>query len=68
MMPRLSHAELTALRATHTMTCPECSRKLKKNYCRDCRQFFWQGHLCDCPRLLRHDGPDTDDHRGHRTY
>jgi hypothetical protein len=67
-MPRLTDAEVTALKATPMEICPECGRKLRKNYCRDCRQFFWLGHLNDCPRLQPSNDPATDDHRGHRTY
>jgi hypothetical protein len=41
--------------------CHLCDQRLRRNYCRQCDEFFYEGHHADCP------GCDTK-HTGHRTY
>ena len=41
--------------------CHLCDQRIARNYCRQCDEFFYQGHDPDCP------GCDTK-HDGHRTY
>ena len=41
--------------------CDQCGQRIGRNYCRQCDEFFYQGHAADCP------GIDTK-HDGHRTY
>lgn len=46
--------------------CGSCDMLVTKNYCRQCDEFFWDGHSDDCPRMAP--GVYSEDHRGHRTY
>jgi hypothetical protein len=39
--------------------CEKCGKMVKRNYCRQCDEFFFE---CDCER------PPEDTHKGHRTY
>ncbi len=66
-MPSLGTYQLAHLRASPKRSCHECSSELTKNYCRECDEFFWEGHDDGCSQL----NPATegsDDHHGHRTY
>jgi hypothetical protein len=47
--------------------CVDCGHVTSKNYCRQCDEFYYEGHATDCPRMdpAR---PYSEDHRGHRTY
>lgn len=47
-------------------TCRDCGQVVSKNYCRQCDEFYWEGHKQDCPRMAP--GPFSQDHSGHRTY
>ena len=49
-----------------TQTCTECGRRTSKNYCRQCDEFFWDGHSEECSH--RYQGMGNTDHAGHRTY
>lgn len=65
-MPLLSEEDLRHLRDTLPTTCLSCGETLRKNYCRQCDEFFSEGHKADCPDL--NDPQWREDHRGHRTY
>jgi hypothetical protein len=46
--------------------CPDCGERTAKNYCRQCDEFFYEGHAADCPRMRP--GAYSENHDGHRTY
>lgn len=48
-------------------TCFACGETLVKNYCRQCDEFFGEGHKPDCPEMDK-SKPYSENHRGHRTY
>lgn len=67
-MRMLNESEFREMKVTPPETCPECGARLRKNYCRECGEFFWQGHTAYCPSLKGQGREHSDDHRGHRTY
>lgn len=50
----LSEDDLQRMKDQPPRTCPTCQKTAKKNYCRECDEFFYE---CDC-----------NEHKGHRTY
>ena len=58
----LSSADLERMRKEPPRDCLGCGTEVKRNYCRDCDVFFFDGHGHSCT--------DTDAraHRAHRTY
>lgn len=42
------------------VTCPECARETRQNYCRQCDEFFRVGHAPSCAQ--------HGEHAGHRIY
>lgn len=64
-MPSLTPGEQDQM-LSGSDTCPECGNTVSKNYCRQCDEFFHEGHASYCPRM--DPGPYSEDHRGHRTY
>lgn len=66
-MPLLSDEHLSDMRSRPPETCHRCKRKIRQNYCRQCDEYFMDGHAADCPTMLK-TGLSSDDHRGHRTY
>ena len=66
-MPLLSDEDLARMRAEEPVECASCKAMVRKNYCRQCDEFFYAGHADECPQT----DPDLvwgDDHKGHRTY
>jgi len=49
----------------NTHHCGECQQTVAKNYCRQCDEFFWQGHHVNCSTW---ENKDQWQHIGHRTY
>lgn len=41
-----------------TLKCSTCNQELRRNYCRECDEFFF---LCGCKDR-------ENEHQGHRTY
>lgn len=66
MPPSLTPEEQEQLLANNGRTCPDCGNTTYKNYCRQCDEFFYEGHKHDCPRMKP--GAYSEDHVGHRTY
>lgn len=58
-MPLLSEEDQARLLVEMPYRCPGCRKKPRRNYCRQCDEFFF---VCACPV-----DPDND-HTGHRTY
>ena len=54
-MPLLSLKMINDLRDRPVEVCFVCQKASRKNYCRQCDEFYMQG--CDC-----------NEHKGHRTY
>ena len=63
-MPLLDDEQLTQMRQLPGEVCRVCKRLIRKNYCRQCDEFYWQGHATGCEVFDRFDG----EHQGHRTY
>jgi putative RNA 2'-phosphotransferase len=55
-MPLLDRADIDALREEAPVACTKCSRPARRDYCRQCDEFFWR--CCSCP----------SEHAAHRTY
>ena len=66
-MPLLSKEDLERLRKETPRDCDYCKQQVKKNYCRQCDLFFYQGHKSDCPEMDQ-TRPYGENHDGHRTY
>jgi predicted amidophosphoribosyltransferase len=64
-MPSLTPEEQARMLGDERI-CNECGRRLSKNYCRQCDEFFNEGHASDCSQ--REQGMGNTDHAGHRTY
>jgi hypothetical protein len=56
----LSRADLERMRSAPLQACTRCKKFTTKNYCRQCDEFFWDGHAGSCSDATQHDG--------HRTY
>jgi len=61
-MPLLDKVDLSRMRAQR-LDCSECVAPIRQNYCRECDEFFHEGHFPGCS-LLREEG----EHVNHRTY
>jgi hypothetical protein len=60
-MPLLSESDLRNLLNCTASICSTCQATVRKNYCRTCDEFFWQGHKPGCT--------STDiEHLTHRKY
>lgn len=62
-MPLLDVLSLQALSMIPPHECKRCGRAVRKNYCRQCDEFFEAGHLGvtdECLGQAKHDA--------HRTY
>ena len=64
-MPLLDPEQIEELRNAPPTTCTKCHQQVRKNYCRQCDEFFQQGHTDGCS-YVRPGGLDA--HIGHRTY
>ena len=58
----LSRHEWERLQNQPQELCAACGEHLRKNYCRDCDEFFWEGHANTCRRQ------SAPTHAFHRTY
>ena len=65
-MPELSDEQMTALVNSMPLRCSQCGEMTSRNYCRNCDQYFYQGHAPNCPQM--EPGPHSHNHEGHRTY
>ncbi len=65
-MPLLNEEHLSDMRSRPPETCRRCKMETRQNYCRQCDEFFMDGHAADCPTMQP--GLASNDHRGHRTY
>lgn len=65
-MPSLSNEQQRQLKAEPPMKCHICGMVIRNNYCRECDEFFYEGHDPNCSWL--NDPNNREDHRGHRTY
>jgi hypothetical protein len=63
-MPRLDDNDLQRMWAVPPSECPACFRQLRRNYCRECDEFFEEGHGPDCPWKTEH---ESEDHRRYPT-
>lgn len=59
-MPLLDRNQIQALWDAPFGECRSCQKKVRKNYCRECDEFFVDGHSEDCP--------DREEHQDHRKY
>lgn len=59
---RLGGQEIESMRSFKRI-CTRCKKEIRKNYCRECDEFFEEGHGNDCPLAKL-----TKEHCGHRTY
>ena len=66
MPPLLDGAQLADLRSRPPQKCSLCSQQTTANYCRECDEFFRQGHAPDCHMIAK--PGELDNHAGHRTY
>jgi hypothetical protein len=58
-MPLLDEQQQKELLVPIGQTCNTCATEIRRNYCRQCDEFFF---VCKCE-------PDPEDgHIGHRTY
>lgn len=64
-MPTLDDEQLANMRDREPYECPQCQKIVHQNYCRQCDEFYTEGHAPDCPSMK---GPYSNDHVGHRTY
>ena len=55
-MPLLNKEEIERMLAQEGVFCHQCNRYTRKNYCRQCDEFFQEGHNPDCPGRENHDG------------
>lgn len=62
-MPLLSVEQLQQMNDVKPHRCGDCGQAVRRNYCRQCDEFFEAGHMEGCPATT----PD-DLHKGHRTY
>lgn len=46
--------------------CHFCKQTVRKNYCRQCDEFFTEGHRAECETMVP--GGYSNNHSGHRTY
>jgi len=59
-MPILSGAQLAALRlrqedaANENQRCDNCLAQIWPNYCRECDEFFMDGHYSVCAKASKH--------------
>jgi hypothetical protein len=53
-MPSLNEEDIERMQKEPPRKCPTCQVTAKKNYCRQCDEFFYE---CNC-----------NEHKGHRTY
>ena len=58
----LSKDDLDRMRKELPRDCPRCWAEVRRNYCRDCDVYFFDGHNHGCPDT------DAKAHRAHRTY
>ncbi len=58
-MPALDSVVLDAMMKV-SRPCPECGARLRRNYCLEHDEFFWDYHVPGCAREM--------DHREHITY
>ena len=65
-MPSLTPGEQEQLLGGEN-TCPFCFQKTTKNYCRQCDEFYFEGHDSDCQEMDK-TRPYSQNHVGHRTY
>lgn len=67
-MPSLDAKQLLdLLEKTGGACCGACNNRVRKNYCRQCDEYYYAGHAAECPRIAP--GSDSGDaHVGHRTY
>lgn len=61
MSPSLDEEHRKDLLGKRGEWCLACRQELSRNYCRQCDEFFLEGHAADCPWI-------DQDHPGHRTY
>ena len=59
-MPLLDKNDLKTMRDWEDI-CLACGKPLRKNYCRECDEFFIIGHAKGCRR-------EDKEHDDHRTY
>jgi hypothetical protein len=64
-MPLLDKKELERLQACPIHECKDCNHAVRKNYCRQCDEFFTSGHAMHCPVVTK---SPHNNHAGHRTY
>lgn len=59
----LTPEQFAELKSIPTRECSCCANKVRKNYCRDCDEFFeeWHAHICAFYE-------DEVRHARHRTY
>ena len=50
-MPLLNDEELEDMRNRPPRKCSECDQLLSQNYCRQCDEYYNEGHKSDCSRL-----------------
>ncbi len=65
-MPLLNDEQLARMRGKPPKTCHCCKREVTENYCRQCDEFFTDGHAPDGPAMVS-EFP-SNNHRSHRTY
>jgi len=59
-MPLLNDHDIVNLRAdqardaTERKRCPHCEAHVWKNYCRQCDEFFTDGHYATCAEATQH--------------
>lgn len=63
-MPGLNLVELRQLNRVPPYLCPDCRYPVRKNYCRECDEFFEAGHSAPVCR----DAHGTVKHEKHRSY
>lgn len=62
-MPLLNVEQLERMNAVKPHACRGCHQAVRRNYCRQCDEFFEAGHMEGCPQAA-----DDNVHKGHRTY
>lgn len=65
-MSSLNDQDMKRMYQEEPSLCPFCGNTLHKNYCRECDEYFMQGHKPDCQEMKP--GLHSDNHTGHRTY
>lgn len=65
-MPILNDEDLKDMRNSPSRKCYECGENLFQNYCKQCDEYFDEGHKSNCSRLT--DPSFRNNHWNHRTY